>query len=70
MTVKEPENIRTYLGEMIGLTILDITEDDWEDVIADDPEERTACVYVHLSNGETMAFRILGPAGFCYPVQL
>jgi hypothetical protein len=60
--IRDPE----LLGSIIGQTILDVTQDEWpasEDKERPDP----ACVYLHLSNGKTLAFVVRGRAGFCYP---
>jgi hypothetical protein len=65
----ETRDIRDFLGPLIGKTILDVTTDDWDEVCAEypNPEDRESNVYLHLSDGTTAAFRVLGAAGFGYP---
>lgn len=69
--MEKAENIRDFLGELAGLTIVDVTQDDWDEVMAEqpNPDERESCVYLHLSNGKTLAFRVCGGSGFCYPYE-
>lgn len=44
--------IRAALGELIGSTIIDITQHDQEEF----EDEGLAVIYLHLSNGKTLFF--------------
>lgn len=63
------DNIRELLNPLIGLTVLDVTQDDWDEVCATypDPADRDTCIYLHFSNGETLGIKVMGRAGFAYP---
>lgn len=63
------DNIRELLGGLVGKSIIEVTQDDWDEVCAEYPvpEERESCVYLHLSDGTTLAICVMGAAGFCYP---
>lgn len=65
------DDIRDFLGGLIGKTILDVTTDDWDEVCEEypNPADRESFVYLHLSDGTTAAFATLGNAGFCYPFE-
>lgn len=52
----------------IGQTIVEITQDDWDEVTAtsNNPETRTMSIYLHLSGGNTIKFEISKQHGFWY----
>ena len=64
----EFSNIREVLVGAIGQSIVEITQDDWEDVekTAEDPAERHMNIYLHLSSGNTLKFEITKWNGFWY----
>ena len=58
-------NIREALP-ITGKTIADVTCDDWEDIVREqpDPKTRRSMVYLHFTDGATLGFSVTQDHGF------
>jgi hypothetical protein len=53
---------------IVGKKIVEITADDWDDVVAEQPdvETRVSQIYLHLDDGSTVGFFVTEHRGFTY----